>query len=57
MEVVRAMNGYKKLLQENPVKFGVMSGFTDLGDIHNEWIKDFVFAKEDQTLLAHRWLI
>ncbi len=49
------MNGYKEMLKENPVKFGVISGFTDLGEIHNEWIKGFIFSKEDQTLLAHRW--
>lgn len=36
------------------MKFGNLVGFTDLVDIHNEWLKSFLFAEEDQTLLAHR---
>lgn len=45
---------YLKLIQDEPVKFGNIVGFTDLVDIHNEWLKSFLFEKEDQTLLAHR---
>lgn len=45
---------YLNYIQTNPVKFGNMVGFTDLADIHNEWLKSFLFSKQDQTLLAHR---
>ena len=45
---------YLNYIKNEPVKFGNLVGFTDLVDIHNEWLKSFLFAKEDQTLLAHR---
>lgn len=45
---------YLHLIKTNPVKFGNLVGFSDLVNIHNEWLKSFLFAKEDQTLLAHR---
>ena len=51
------MEKYINLIKTNPVKLGIESGFTDLVDIHNEWIKDFLFNENDQTLLAHRWLV
>lgn len=45
---------YLDLVKTNPVKFGHWTGFEDLIDIHNEWIKSFLFEEDDQTLLAHR---
>lgn len=45
---------YLNLTKTNPIKFGNLVGFTDLVDIHNEWLKSFLFAMDDQTLLAHR---
>lgn len=42
------------LIIEEPVKIGRWLGFNDLIDIHNEWLKMMMFAKEDETLLAHR---
>lgn len=45
---------YLNMIRTDPVKFGNLVGFVDLVDIHNEWLKSFLFAKEDQTLLAHR---
>jgi len=45
---------YLNLIKTNPIKFGHMVGFPDLTDIHNEWLKSFLFAVDDQTLLAHR---
>ncbi|MDY7044419.1 terminase family protein [Virgibacillus sp. M23] len=45
---------YLNLIKTEPVKFGHWTGFEDLIDIHNEWIKSFLFVNEDQTLLAHR---
>ncbi|MFK4936072.1 hypothetical protein [Lactococcus garvieae] len=45
---------YMDLVVDNPVQFGIECGFDDLENIHNEWIKSFLFAEEDETLLAHR---
>ena len=42
------------LVKHKPYAFGIESGFTDLTDIHNEWIKSFLFSKEDMTLQASR---
>lgn len=42
------------LVTEQPVSFGLETGFEDLSDIHNEWLKSFLFDEEDQTLQAHR---
>lgn len=44
----------KSLLKEQPYKIGHFVGFKDLTELHNEWLRSFLFAKEDQTLLAHR---
>jgi len=41
-------------LTENPVGFGQMLGFDKLTDLHNDWIKDMVYGREDETLEAHR---
>lgn len=45
---------WRKLIREQPVAFGIESGFDDLGELHNEWIKSFLFAEGDYTLQAHR---
>ena len=45
---------FMDLVINHPVQFGIESGFEDLEDIHNEWIKSFLFSEEDETLLAHR---
>ncbi len=42
------------MLNNEPIIFGIEAGFTDLTDIHNDWLKSFLFAEDDQTLLAHR---
>lgn len=42
------------LLLNHPIKFAHMLGFTKLGNIHNEWIKDMVRGKSDKTLQASR---
>jgi Uncharacterized protein conserved in bacteria len=41
-------------IKENPYKFGHILGFEDLAPLHNEWVKSFLFEKQDMTLLAHR---
>lgn len=45
---------YLNLIKTNPVKIAYELGYTDLTDLHNEWIKKFIFAKEDYLLQAHR---
>ena len=41
-------------LKKKPAKFGHMIGFTDLSDIHNEWIRDMLLGKGDITKQASR---
>ncbi len=45
---------WKKLIATNPISFGIDNGFEDLTELHNEWIRYFLFSKEDYTLQAHR---
>lgn len=45
---------YLDLVKTKPVAFGLENGFDLLTDIHNEWLKLFLFSKEDVTLQAHR---
>ena len=42
------------LLYYEPYKIGHWVGFKDLTELHNEWLRSFLYAEEDQTLLAHR---
>lgn len=42
------------LLWENPVEVGHWVGFKDLTELHNEWLKHFLYDTEDQTLQGHR---
>ena len=43
-----------ELLKWHPIEIGHWVGFNDLTDLHNEWLKGFLFATDDQTLQAHR---
>lgn len=45
---------YLDLIINEPYKIGHWVGFSDLTMLHNEWLKDFLFSHESQTLLAHR---
>lgn len=42
------------LIWNDPVEIGHWVGFRDLTQLHNEWLKDFLFRKDDQTLQGHR---
>lgn len=42
------------LLKDIPYKIGHMVGFKDLTELHNEWLRSFLYSQSDQTLLAHR---
>ena len=41
-------------MKNNPIEIGHWVGFHDLTELHNEWLKSFLFGTEDQTLQAHR---
>ena len=43
-----------EVLCNHPFKFGHSVGFTLLTELHNKWIKEMVFGKDDKTLQAHR---
>lgn len=43
-----------EVLCNYPFKFGHSVGFTLLTKLHNKWIKEMVFGKDDKTLQAHR---
>lgn len=45
---------YLDLIYEEPYKIGQWLGFDLLTELHNDWLKDMMFAVEDETLLAHR---
>ena len=42
------------LLRNEPYKIGQLCGFTDLTELHNEWLKMMIYGDEEFTLLAHR---
>lgn len=42
------------LLWHNPIEIGHWVGFKDLTELHNEWLRGFLYDKEDQTLQGHR---
>lgn len=42
------------LLWNEPYKIGHWVGFHDLTELHNEWLRSFLYSDTDQTLLAHR---
>lgn len=54
MMVADETKNWLDLIKYKPVAFGIESGFEDLENIHNEWIKSFLFADDDYTLQAHR---
>lgn len=42
------------LLYDEPYILGHWLGFKDFTELHNQWIHDMVFGKEDETILGHR---
>ena len=42
------------LLWYRPVEIGRWVGFKDLTDLHNEWLRSFLYRNDDQTLQGHR---
>lgn len=44
----------KSLIWNNPIMIGKWIGFRDLTELHNKWLREFLFRKDDQTVQAHR---
>lgn len=42
------------LLWTNPIEIGHWVGFKDLTQLHNEWLRGFLYEDKDQTLQGHR---
>lgn len=42
------------LLWERPIEIGKWIGFPNFNDMHNEWLRSFLYNKDDQTLQGHR---
>ena len=42
------------LLYDQPILIGHWVGFKDLTALHNEWLRSFLYSKENQTKQAHR---
>lgn len=42
------------MLWENPIKIGHWVGFKDLTELHNDWLKMFLYSDEDVTVQGHR---
>lgn len=43
-----------KFLRDRPAEYGRLLGFDRLTEIHNEWIKEMAYGREDHTLQGHR---
>lgn len=42
------------LVKTRPISFGIEAGFDLLTDLHNDWLKEFLFNPKSQTKQAHR---
>ena len=42
------------MLWDDPVEIAHWIGFNDMTELHNEWLKKFLYADDDQTLQGHR---
>lgn len=54
ISLTKEQKQYLDVVKNNPIAFGIENGFTDLTELHNEWLKLFMFSKQDETLQAHR---
>lgn len=51
---MRSKSEILDLLWDQPITVAHAVGFKDMTELHNEWLRSFLYSKEDQTLLAHR---
>lgn len=42
------------LISKSPVTIGQWEGYNLLTDLHNEWLREFLFSTEDLSIQAHR---
>lgn len=42
------------LLWERPIEIGHWVGFKDLSDLHNDWLRMFLYSSDDLTVQGHR---
>lgn len=42
------------LIADSPVTIGHWEGYDLLGDLHNEWLREFLFSTSDVSIQAHR---
>ena len=54
MKMNKIIPNLLKVAKKNPIAYGLRNGFPDLLDIHNDWLKLFLWSKDDMTLQAHR---
>jgi len=47
-------NPVQELILKHPIEIGHFVGFSDLTDLHNEWLRLFLYSAGDLTLQAHR---
>lgn len=51
---MKSRESYLELIKNSPYLIGKAYGYNDLREIHNEWIKKFMYSTEDYLLQAHR---
>lgn len=44
----------RDLVKNKPARIGYYMGFDDLTDLHNDWLKNLLFKRGDQTMQSHR---
>lgn len=54
MNILSKREQILKTLKEKPYKLGHWIGFKDLTELHNGWLRSFLYASDNQTLLGHR---
>lgn len=54
MSILPTRNEILELIWSNPVEIGHWVGFNDLTELHNDWLRAFLFSDDDFTLQAHR---
>ena len=42
------------LLKNEPYRLGHFLGYKDLTELHNDWLKDWLYSSKDSTTQAHR---
>ena len=54
MNTSNAKEQILNLLWNDPIQIGHWVGFKDLTEMHNDWLRRFLYEDADQTLQGHR---